>query len=42
MPFKVLIDSDIFYDLPAERRTQIKEALKELENLYPGGAERKR
>lgn len=41
MTFKVLIDSDIFCNIPAERRSQFKEALKELENPLPGGRKKK-
>jgi mRNA interferase RelE/StbE len=37
MTFKVLMHPKIFDKIPAERREQIKEALKELKDPLPGG-----
>lgn len=37
MNYKVLVHHTIFADVPSERKKQIKEALKELENPLPGG-----
>jgi mRNA interferase RelE/StbE len=37
MTFKVLIHPKVFEKIPAERRDQIKEALKELKDPLPGG-----
>lgn len=37
MTFKVLLHPKIFEKIPAERRDQIKEALKELKNPLRGG-----
>ena len=37
MSYKVLVHPNVFDDIPSERKKQIKEALKELENPFPGG-----
>lgn len=37
MTFKVLIHPKVFENVPADRRDQIKEALRELKDPLPGG-----